>query len=86
MACKVRVPSFRADDVTRECDLIEEISRINGYDKITPTLPNKTNPAEISLAERVIKRVHELMLACGLNEMQTSSLIGEPLLKQFNMS
>ncbi len=85
MACKVRVPSFRADDVTRECDLIEEISRINGYDKITPTLPNKTNPAEISLAERVIKRVHELMLACGLNEMQTSSLIGEPLLKQFNM-
>ena len=85
MACKVKVPSFRADDVTRECDLIEEISRINGYDKITPTLPNKTNPAEISLAERVIKRVHELMLACGLNEMQTSSLIGEPLLKQFNM-
>ena len=86
MACKVRVPSFRADDVTRECDLIEEISRINGYDKITPTLPNKTNPAEISLAERVIKRVHELMLACGMNEMQTSSLIGEPLLKQFNMT
>ena len=85
MACKVKVPSFRADDVTRECDLIEEISRINGYDKITPTLPNKTNPAEISLAERVIKRVHELMLASGLNEMQTSSLIGEPLLRQFNM-
>lgn len=86
MACKVRVPSFRADDVTRECDLIEEISRINGYDKITPTLPSKTSPAEISLAERVIKRVHEIMRACGLNEMQTSSLIGEPLLKQFNMS
>ena len=86
MACKVRVPSFRADDVTRECDLIEEISRINGYDKITPTLPTKGEPANISLSERVIKRVHELMLACGLNEMQTSSLIGEPLLKQFNMS
>lgn len=86
MACKVKVPSFRADDVTRECDLIEEISRINGYDKITPTLPNKTNPAEISFSERIVKRVHELMLACGLNEMQTSSLIGEPLLKQFNMN
>ena len=86
MACKVRVPSFRADDVTRECDLIEEISRINGYDKITPTLPSKGEPANISLSERVIKRVHELMLAGGLNEMQTSSLIGEPLLKQFNMN
>ena len=86
MACKVRVPSFRVNDVTRECDLIEEISRINGYDKITPTLPTKGEPANISLAERVLKRVNELMLASGLNEMQTSSLIGEPLLKQFNMN
>ena len=86
MACKVRVPSYRADDVTRECDLIEEIARINGYDKITPTLPNKTNPTDISHSEKIIKRVHELMLSMGLNEMQTSSLIGEPLLKQFNIS
>ena len=85
-ACKVRVPSFRADDVTRECDLIEEIARINGYDKITPTLPNNTTPAEISLSEKVISRIHSLMLGSGLNEIQTSSLIGEPLLKQFNMS
>ena len=85
-ACKVRVPSFRADDVTRECDLIEEISRINGYDKITPTLPNKTNPAEISPMERIISKVHNIMLSCGLNEIQTSSLIGKPLLKQFNMT
>ena len=85
-ACKVRVPSFRAEDVTRECDLIEEISRINGYDKITPTLPNSTTPAEISHAERVIEKIHNIMLGCGLNEMQTSSLIGEPLLKQFNMT
>ncbi len=85
-ACKVRVPSFRADDVTREIDLIEEIARINGYDKITPTLPSKSNPPEISVAERVIGRIHDLMRGCGLNELQTSSLIGEPLLKQFNMT
>ena len=86
MACKVRVPSYRAVDVTREVDLIEEISRINGFDKVTPTLPNKSNPAEISTAERVMARVHNLMLGCGLNEMQTSSLIGEPLLKQFGIA
>lgn len=85
-ACKVRVPSFRADDVTRECDLIEEIARINGYDKITPTLPNKGNPAEISSMERVLAKVHNIMLGAGLNEIQTSSLIGKPLLNQFNMT
>lgn len=84
-ACKVRVPSYRADDVTRECDLIEEIARINGYDKITPTLPAKGEPAEISNMERTISKVHNIMLSCGLNEIQTSSLIGKPLLKTFNM-
>ncbi len=86
VACRVEVPSFRADDVTREVDLIEEIARINGYDKITPTLPNRAGTAEISSAERVIEKIHSLMRSAGLNELQTSSLIGEPLLKQFNMT
>lgn len=86
VACKVEVPSWRADDVTREVDLIEEIARINGYDKITPTLPNRAGTADISIAERVISKVHFLMRSAGLNELQTSSLIGEPLLKQFNMT
>ena len=86
LACKVEVPSFRADDVTRECDLIEEIARINGYDQITPTLPARPGTAEISHAERVIERVRHIMSGEGLNEIQTSSLIGEPLLKQFNVT
>ena len=86
LACKVEVPSFRAGDVTRECDLIEEIARINGYDKITPTLPSRPGTAEISHAERVIARVRSIMMGEGLNEIQTSSLIGEALLKQFNLS
>ena len=86
MACRVEVPSFRADDVTREVDLIEEIARINGYDQITPTLPTRAGTAEISSAEKVIAKVHCLMRNAGLNELQTPSLIGEPLLKQFNMT
>ena len=65
IACKVRVPSFRADDVTRESDLIEEIARINGYDKITPTLPNRSGVAEISLAERVITKIRNIMMGLG---------------------
>ena len=86
IACRVEVPSFRADDVTRECDLIEEIARINGYDQITPTLPARPGTAEISHAEKVIERVRDIMSGEGLNEIQTSSLIGEPLLKQFNVT
>lgn len=84
-AAKFEVPSFRYNDVSRECDLIEEIARINGYDKIAPTLPNKTSSPVISLEERTKKRIHELMLSAGLDELVTSSLIGEPLLKQFDI-
>lgn len=83
LAAKFAVPSFRAYDVTREIDLIEEIARINGYDKITPTLPNKMQTPVISLEEKVVKKVHNLMQSAGLNEIVTSSLIGKPLLDKY---
>ena len=85
-AAKFLVPSFRAVDVTREIDLIEEIARINGYDKITPTLPAKNQTPEISLEEKVIKKVNELMLSSGLDEIITTSLIGKPLLDKYMQS
>ena len=83
LAAKFAVPSFRADDVTREIDLIEEVARINGYDKITPTLPGKNEMPEITLEEKVLKKVHGLMLSSGLDEIVTSSLIGKPLLDRY---
>lgn len=86
IAAKYRVPSFRAGDVTREVDLIEEIARIYGFDRIAPTLPNKTATPIITLEEKTKNKIHEIMRAYGLNEIVTSSLIGKPLLKQFDMS
>ena len=85
-AAKFEVPSFRANDVTREIDLIEEISRINGYDKIAPTLPSKNESPIISIEEQMLKKTNSTLLSAGLNEIVTSSLIGESLLKQFSVS
>lgn len=85
-AAKFEVPSFRAVDVTREIDLIEEIARINGFDKIGPTLPSKNQSPIISLEEQTLKKINSTLLASGLNEIITSSLIGEPLLKQFSLN
>lgn len=84
-AAKFQVPSFRSNDVTREIDLIEEIARINGYDKIAPTLPSKNESPVISLEELTLKKVNSVLLASGLNEIVTTSLIGTPLLKQFSL-
>ena len=83
LAAKFLVPSFRAGDVTREIDLIEEIARINGYDKITTTLPNKNSTPDISLEEKIVKKVNELMLSAGLDEIITTSLIGKPMLDKY---
>ena len=85
-AAKFKVPSFRSNDVTREIDLIEEIARINGYDKIAPTIPSKNEAPIISLEEKTLAKINSILLASGLNEIITTSLIGEPLLKQFSLS
>jgi phenylalanyl-tRNA synthetase beta chain len=86
LAANFEVPSFRDVDVTREIDLIEEIARINGYDKITPTLPSKNETPIISKEEKLLKKINETLLSSGLNEIVTTSLIGEPLLKQYSIS
>ncbi len=85
-AAKFKTPSFRVNDVKQEVDLIEEIARINGYDKIEPTLPSKTQAPEVSKEAKLLKAVNNLFLGYGFNEAVTSSLIGEPLLKQFGLS
>ena len=86
IAAKFKVPSYRINDVTREIDLIEEIARINGYDKIEVTLPRKTVAPEISLENQLISTVKNVFLGCGFYEAVNSSLIGEPLLKEFSLS
>jgi len=79
MAARFKVPGYRAVDVTREIDLIEEIARIYGYDKIAPTLPDKTVAAEVKKEDLLIKKLHNLLLGKGFYEAMTSSLVGKPL-------
>ncbi|MCA1664503.1 MAG: phenylalanine--tRNA ligase subunit beta, partial [Myxococcales bacterium] len=40
---RVTVPTFRPD-LTREIDLVEEIARLHGYDRVAPTLPRMAEP------------------------------------------
>ena len=37
----VTVPAFRRADVTREADLVEEVGRIDGFEKLPATLPSR---------------------------------------------
>lgn len=85
-AAKFKVPSFRMVDVYREIDLIEEIARIDGYDKIAPTLPKNTQSPEIRPELTLLKKINNLFLGSGFDEAITSSLLGKGLYKEFNIS
>ncbi len=85
LAARFKVPGFRAVDVTREIDLIEEIARIYGYDKIAPTLPAKTIAAEQKQDDLIIKNLSNLLLGKGFYEVVTSSLVGKPLYEWANV-
>lgn len=80
LAARFLTPSYRQQDVTREIDLIEEIARIYGYDRILPTLPSKTFAPTITQESKNLNKINQVMLSNGLNEIVTSSLIGEPML------
>lgn len=72
---EVMSPSFRGD-VEREIDLIEEIARIYGYDKIKPTLFKTTIAQEgKNFRLRAIDRIREILVGGGLNEVVTYSFV-----------
>ncbi|HDL17901.1 MAG TPA: phenylalanine--tRNA ligase subunit beta, partial [Bacteroidetes bacterium] len=71
----ITVPTYRPD-LEREIDLIEEVSRIIGYDKI----PEKTaTTLQLSTAinrkERDLKNIREFWVGNGFNEAVSSSMI-----------
>jgi phenylalanyl-tRNA synthetase beta chain len=82
----VSVPSFRQEDVTREIDLIEEIIRVYGYDKVPYTLPQKTGTSTPSLRARMVQSLAEALRGQGLQEVMTTSLIGQGLLDKTGFS
>jgi len=73
----VSIPSWRPD-VTQEDDLVEEVARSNGYDRIPEAaLETGGSFARRSLRERLLARARAAMLAQGFNEAWTGSLVSE---------
>jgi phenylalanyl-tRNA synthetase beta chain len=72
---RVDVPYFR-NDVTGEADIIEEILRIYGFDKIEATLPH-AGGVQGGMSQRYIlqDKIRRILIGCGLNEILTYSFI-----------
>jgi len=76
-----QVPSFRVD-MKREADLIEEIARLYGVDKIPPTPPRGAIGANaFDAVHDEIAEARRLLAGLGLNEAQGQTLISETAAK-----
>jgi phenylalanyl-tRNA synthetase beta chain len=72
---RVTVPTWRARDVTREVDLVEEVARFE-LDRVPFTLPERRELfGRLSRDQRLRREVEDVLLGCGLSETYTPSLV-----------
>lgn len=72
----VTAPSWRRD-LTREIDLVEEVARIHGYDKIPEDVQVPMASSRRSRREQVLDRVRKGLNAAGYDEALTLSAVPE---------
>jgi phenylalanyl-tRNA synthetase beta chain len=72
---RVKPPAFRVD-LTREVDLMEEVARLEGYDRIPVTSPAIRPSEEGDIPELVLRdRIREIVVGLGFTEVITYSFI-----------
>ena len=70
----VTVPPWRDSDVQREVDLVEEVARVHGLDKLPTTLPSRANTAgRLTPQQRLRRRVEDALRDRGLHECMSYS-------------
>ena len=71
----VSIPSFRPD-LEREIDLIEEVARLHGYDKIPVTMPVGIVDAALPpLHQRLQRKLRDMLVTAGFSETINYSFI-----------
>ncbi len=81
----ILVPNRRPDITIKE-DLIEEVARIYGYDKLPLTHPVDDSFGKHSLSQKKTKLIRNTMLGLGLDNVVTYSLVSEEDNKLFNIN
>ncbi|MCM0083143.1 phenylalanine--tRNA ligase subunit beta [Geomonas sp. Red32] len=72
---KVRVPLFRVD-LEREIDLVEEVVRLNGFEKVQATLPTASVFSDLpSDEQRLTSRIKDLLVSQGFSEVINYSFV-----------
>ncbi len=70
-------PSWRKD-LTRDVDLVEEVGRIYGFEKIPDDVNVPMSASYRPKADRVVDKVRNVLTAAGFDEAVTPSLVPQP--------
>lgn len=73
---QIKAPTRKQDLVTYQ-DIIEEIGRIVGYDKLPLTLPNTVSQGKLSEFQSFKRKINGILTGLGLSEAVTYALINE---------
>ncbi|MBK0419276.1 phenylalanine--tRNA ligase subunit beta [Leucobacter sp. CSA1] len=78
----VTPPSWRSD-LTRPADLVEEVARIVGYDRIPSVLPVAPAGRGLSREQRLRRRAANVVTAAGFDEVQSYPFVAREQLDAF---
>ena len=82
----VAVPHWRTGDVTREVDLIEEVARIDGLERLPATLPPRRGVAgRLTHAQRLRRRAEDALAARGVFEIAGWTFTDPALLERLRL-
>jgi phenylalanyl-tRNA synthetase beta chain len=82
----VTVPHWRRNDVTREADLVEEVGRIWGYEKLPTTLPSRRGVSgRLEPAQRLRRRAEDALLGAGVSEILGWSFAAPSLVERLGI-
>lgn len=81
------IPSFRYEDLEREIDLIEEIARIYGYDKLDP-IPTgvKEKRGKYSFYQKTVRDIRQTLCDIGLDEVINYSFLSAGEIETFKLN
>ena len=71
-------PTWR-HDLTREADLIEEVARVHGYDKIPEDAPIPVAPSARRPFDAAAEKMRHVLTAAGISEAMTPSIVVDSL-------
>jgi phenylalanyl-tRNA synthetase beta chain len=81
----IKVPNRRSDITIKE-DIIEEVGRLYGYDKLPTTYPIDSKVGELNVSQKKSREIKTTLSKLGLNEVVTYTLVSDEMVDAFSLN